>query len=234
MGRSRGARSRSRQRGAAGTPRDLRSPTPFGQHRRRWSASLDRGAAPARGRTAGTVASPPSLSRPEGASATLTAFWTYTPCLDTPDRDGFRRLQACPWWSRGRPAPWPGLFSLHDRRDHAPQAVDAAGPMDAQTRPQVLAKPRRRGFARAPTALIHILDSKTGTNSPDETGRAGDVVQGSATQPPVAHTAPSVLPIPHRQNPRQLVRGIVDLREPPHPQSPLHLVSRTRDTIQFV
>jgi len=171
---------------------------PFGQHKPRWSASLDRATAPARGRTAGTVASPPSLSRPEGASATATALWTCAPCRGTRDRG-----LASSAYTTGAIAP--------------PQAVDAAGPMDAQTRPQVLAKPRRRGFAQAPTALIYFLDSKTGTNSPDETGRAGDVLQRSATQPPVAHTAPSVPPIPHRQNPRQLVRGIVDLREPPHP-----------------
>jgi len=29
--------------------------------------------------------------------------------------------------------------------------------MDAQTRPQLLAKPRRRGFARAPTAIIFFV-----------------------------------------------------------------------------
>jgi len=37
------------------------------------------------------------------------------------------------------------------------RAVDAAGPMDAQTRPQLLAKPRRRGFAQAPTAIIFFV-----------------------------------------------------------------------------
>jgi len=63
----------------------------------------------------------------------------------------------------------------------APQAVDAAGPMDAQTRPQILAKPRRRGFAQAPTALIYLLDPKTGTDSPDETDRAGTVRTWSTT-----------------------------------------------------
>ena len=36
----------------------------------------------------------------------------------------------------------------------AEEAVDADGAMDAQTRPQLLAKPRRRGFAQAPTAII--------------------------------------------------------------------------------
>lgn len=39
----------------------------------------------------------------------------------------------------------------------AKEAVDADGSMDAQTRPQLLAKPRRRGFARAPTAIIFFV-----------------------------------------------------------------------------
>ena len=39
----------------------------------------------------------------------------------------------------------------------AEEAVDADGSMDAQTRPQLLAKPRRRGFARAPTAIIFFV-----------------------------------------------------------------------------
>jgi hypothetical protein len=40
--------------------------------------------------------------------------------------------------------------------------------MDAQTRPQLLAKPRGHGFAQAPTALISSLDRKTGS---ERTGR---------------------------------------------------------------
>jgi hypothetical protein len=40
--------------------------------------------------------------------------------------------------------------------------------MDAQTRPPVLAKPRGRGFARAPTAIVLLLIQETGTEEPDE------------------------------------------------------------------
>jgi hypothetical protein len=36
--------------------------------------------------------------------------------------------------------------------------------MDAQTRPPVLAKPRRRGFARAPTAsIVFVIRNRNGT-----------------------------------------------------------------------
>jgi len=42
--------------------------------------------------------------------------------------------------------------------------------MDARTRPQVLAKPRRRGFAQAPTAIIFFLIIR-----PDRTDPARDV-----------------------------------------------------------
>jgi len=66
-----------------------------------------------------------------------------------------------------------------------PQAVDAAGSVDAPTRPPILAKPRRRGFARAPTALIYFLDPKTGTDSPDEKCRESYVLMWSAT--PMKH-----------------------------------------------
>ena len=40
--------------------------------------------------------------------------------------------------------------------------------MDAQTRPQLLAKPRGRGFAQAPTAIIFFVIQETGTEEPDE------------------------------------------------------------------
>jgi MFS family permease len=40
--------------------------------------------------------------------------------------------------------------------------------MDAQTRPQILAKPRGHGFAQAPTALVSFRDRKPGS---ERTGR---------------------------------------------------------------
>ena len=57
--------------------------------------------------------------------------------------------------------PSPRLPRTQLTRPHADaqaeEAVDADGAMDAQTRPQLLAKPRRRGFARAPTAIIFFV-----------------------------------------------------------------------------
>jgi hypothetical protein len=70
-------------------------------------------------------------------------------------------------------APGPHLVcharSLRDQHADAQpeEAVDADGAMDAQTRPQLLAKPRRRGFARAPTAIIVFVNG-------DRNGKTGE------------------------------------------------------------
>jgi hypothetical protein len=51
------------------------------------------------------------------------------------------------------------------------EAVDADGAMDAQTRPQLLAKPRRRGFARAPTAIIFFVNGDRNGKTVEEQSR---------------------------------------------------------------
>jgi hypothetical protein len=65
------------------------------------------------------------------------------------------------------------VVSVRDRppTSKPEEAVDADGAMDAQTRPQLLAKPRRRGFAQAPTAIIFCRsgnrNGKADERSPD-------------------------------------------------------------------
>jgi hypothetical protein len=68
-----------------------------------------------------------------------------------------------------RPSPRPPRTQLTRRHADAQpeEAVDADGAMDAQTRPPLLAKPRRRGFARAPTAIIFFVNG-------DRNGKTGE------------------------------------------------------------
>ena len=149
----------------------MRLPTPVGQHRRRWSASLDRATAPARGRTAGTVASPLPSARPGVAHRSGDSPVGRRRLVRAMPSHTWRRLSRVHGVSevvrRARiltvarpPAYTTGVIA----RPHRPWTL--IGPLDAQTRPQVLAKPRRRGFAQAPTALIYVWDPKTGTDRP--------------------------------------------------------------------
>ena len=93
-------------------------------------------------------------------AAAVRSNWTYSPNRGTTGRTA----SACrsPRQSRGSGGsvraltPACSAYAIARPRDRE-EAVDAAGPMDARTRPQVLAKPRRRGFARAPTAILDIL-----------------------------------------------------------------------------
>jgi hypothetical protein len=50
--------------------------------------------------------------------------------------------------------------------------------MDAQTRPPVLAKPRRRGFARAPTAIIFFLIRRPERNTPAREVQISTLLRG--------------------------------------------------------
>lgn len=108
------------------------------------------------------------------ASAATTAPWTYAPIRGTTDPDGLGRPMESPRWSRGSGGSVRALTSAlrtqrtRPARTATPEAVDADGPVDAQTRPPVLAKPRGRGFARASTASVPCLDQETGTEEPDE------------------------------------------------------------------
>ena len=60
----------------------------------------------------------------------------------------------------------------------AEEAVDADGAMDAQTRPQLLAKPRRRGFARAPTAIIVFVIRRPERNDPARDVQISTLLRG--------------------------------------------------------
>ena len=62
----------------------------------------------------------------------------------------------------------PARSAYSTRTTATPEAVGADGPVDAQTRPPVLAKPRGRGFAQAPTAIVFFVIQEIGTEEPDE------------------------------------------------------------------
>ena len=101
--------------------------------------------------------------RPWSRLSSDDSLWTRARFRGTTDHDGLGHPMASPRWSRGSGGSVRALTSALPTQPTrlapiaTPEAVDAAGPMDAQTRPQVLAKPRRRGFAQAPTAHIFFV-----------------------------------------------------------------------------
>ena len=102
-------------------------------------------------------------------AAAVRSNWTYSPNRGTTDRTprrvGARGSHEGPEDQSG---PSPSVCSAYaiPHPHDSEEAVDADGPLDARTRPQVLAKPRRRGFAQAPTAILDGLITEPDRNDP--------------------------------------------------------------------
>ena len=85
----------------------------------------------------------------------------------------------------------PARSAYSTRTTATPEAVDADGPVDAQTRPPVLAKPRGRGFAQAPTASVFFLIKRPERKNPTSAIQISTFLRGQRQPKPCAKVAGS-------------------------------------------